>query len=159
MTSWTRAWTLFIAGLLCLHLVFRLGFGLGKGAPDLLTAAALLAALRLRPPLAAALGLVLGIINDAASLNAFGATGFALAVVAALGALSREYFEGSSPIFVLAYLVLGSWVSQAIALGLGRGAGGASYAFGPRGLLIALWTGIAGIVLLTAYRNVTRERI
>lgn len=160
MTPWTRPWTLFIGGLLLLHFVLRLGFGLGKGMPDLLTAAALLGAMRLRPPGAAALGLAVGIINDAASFNAFGATGFALAVVAALGALSREYFEGSSPIFVLAYLVLGSWLSQAIARVLGRGPDGpAPYLLSGRALLIAAYTGVAGILLLSAYRGVTRERI
>lgn len=103
-----------VVALVALHFTLHLALGLGREAPDLLTLAVLLAARRVRMGTAAALGLAMGVLEDALSLLAFGANAVALAVVGAVGAATREFFVGDSILFVVAYLVLGKWLRDAV---------------------------------------------
>jgi hypothetical protein len=159
MTGWTRRFAAFIAFLVLLHFTMRVGFGFGNGVPDFLTVTALLAARRLPTPWAVAVGVLLGAINDAFSLTGYGTTAIALGCVAALGGISRDFFEGDSPIFILFYLWLGVWLAEAIALVIGRDAVG-----GPvpwlllRNIWLALWAAAAGLAALSLFRNFSGER-
>jgi rod shape-determining protein MreD len=104
-----------VAGILVVvHLVVHVGFGVGAGAPDLFTLAVLIVARELHMAGATGVGLALGLLEDAQGLLAFGAHGFALAVVGALAARTRELFVGDSLVFVATYLFLGKWIRDAV---------------------------------------------
>jgi rod shape-determining protein MreD len=96
--------------LVVLHLILHVGFGVGGAAPDLLTLALLIMARQAHMSVVTATGLFLGLLEDAQGLLAFGAHGFALAVVGALAARTRELFVGDSLVFVASYLFLGKWL-------------------------------------------------
>ncbi len=100
--------------LVFLHLVIHVGFGVGAAAPDLFTLALLIVARELHMASATGLGLGLGLLEDAQGLLAFGAHGFAMAVVGALAARTRELFVGDSLLFVAVYLFLGKWLRDAV---------------------------------------------
>ena len=94
------------------------------------------------------------------ALAGFGATAVAFVVVGYLGSRSRNLFEGDSYLFVLFYGFLGAWLIEAIRFGLGG-----AYARGvepmvlvTEGALTALYTGIAAVVALIAYRGITGNR-
>ncbi|MSR23437.1 MAG: hypothetical protein EXR92_07845 [Gemmatimonadetes bacterium] len=93
-----------------LHFLLRVGFGMGAWAPDLLTVGVLLVGREVRPGPAAALGLALGLLEDAFSVLSFGANAMALCIVGILGARSRDLFLGDSLLFLVSYIALGSWV-------------------------------------------------
>lgn len=104
-----------VAGILIiLHLIVHVGFGVGAAAPDLFTLALLIVARGLHMAGATGLGLVLGLLEDAQGLLAFGAHGFAMAVVGALSARTRELFVGDSLFFVGVYLFVGKWLRDAV---------------------------------------------
>ena len=104
-----------VAGVLVvLHLVIHVGFGVGAAAPDLFTLALLIVARGLHMAGATGVGLFLGLLEDAQGLLGFGAHGFAMAVVGALAARTREVFVGDSLLFVASYLFVGKWLRDAI---------------------------------------------
>lgn len=149
-----------IAGLVVLHFLLHLGFGLGASAPDLLTVAVLLGARRLGGGGAALLGLGLGLLRDALSIAAFGADMVVLTVLGYLGSRSRDLVVGESILFAGAYLFVGVWLH---ALGwylLGGTVGGA---VSITGLLLeapvaAAYAALAGMAALLVYRSFTGER-
>jgi rod shape-determining protein MreD len=100
--------------LVLLHLTLHVGFGWGAGAPDLLTLALLLVARELRTGWAALAGLVLGLLEDALSVLAFGATALAMTIVGILGARTKDLFVGDSRLFAVAYLFAGKWMRDLI---------------------------------------------
>lgn len=103
------------AGLLVLlHFVLHVGFGFEAGAPDLATLGVLIAARELRTGSAAALGFVIGLLEDALNDLAFGAGALAMTMVAVAGSRSRDLFVGDSITFVLLYLFTGKWVRDLI---------------------------------------------
>ena len=106
-----RVWAT-VVGLVLLHFLLHLGFGLGNVAPDLLTIALLLAAREVGMGTAAGIGFALGLLLDAFSLLAFGANAVAMTVVGAAGARTRDLFVGDSFFFVVSYLFLGKWVKD-----------------------------------------------
>jgi hypothetical protein len=55
----------------------------------------------------AALGFFFGLLEDAFSVLAFGASSLAMAVVGILGSRTRDLFVGDSVLFLFAYLTLG----------------------------------------------------
>jgi rod shape-determining protein MreD len=159
MGSRTVAFWTFIALLVVLHLLLRLGAGL-RFVPDLLVVAALLGARRLGGAMAAGYGLVLGLIADSLSMVAFGATAVAFVIVCYLGSLSRNLFEGDSFLFILVYVFLFTWLAEAI-----RFAAGGALQGGVRATvlltstpLVALYTGVAAFTALLAYRGATGNR-
>lgn len=89
------------------HFLLHVGFSLGRGAPDLLTLALLLASREVRPGPAGAAGLVMGLLEDALSVLSFGANTVAMAAVGIAGALTRDLFVGDSRFFLVGYLFLG----------------------------------------------------
>ena len=96
--------------LVVAHFFIHVGFGIGAAAPDLLTLALLLLARESHMAAAAAVGLAMGLTEDAQGLLAFGAGGFAMASVGALASWTRDFFVGETRVFVVAYLFLGKWV-------------------------------------------------
>lgn len=111
MTEGTR-WQFvgFVAVLVVLYFLLRVGLGLGALAPDFLVIALLLAARRMRAGWAAGLGLMLGVLDGAAHPLTMGAGAVALAVLGYLGARSREFLSGDSPVVLALYLFAGKWI-------------------------------------------------
>ena len=155
-----RTWRLwfFVALLVVLHFVLHLAIGFGPAAPDLLLVAVLLGARRLGGAGAAGLGFVLGLIEDALSLVAFGASAVALTVVGYLGARSRDLLEGESFFFIAIYLFLGKWLRDAIQMAVSRGDAPEWNNLLTVAPLTALYTAIAGAVALLIFRATTGER-
>lgn len=104
----------FVAVLVVLYFLLRLGLGLGALAPDLLAVALLLGARRVRAGQAAGLGFLLGLLDGAAHPLTMGAGAVALAVLGYLGARSREWFSGDSPVMLALYLFAGKWLYDVI---------------------------------------------
>jgi cell shape-determining protein MreD len=150
---------LFIVVLVLLHLTLRLALGMTL-IPDLLVVAVLLGGRRLGAPAAALLGLFLGVLADSLAMVAFGATAVAFVVAAYLGSKSRIFFEGDSYLFVLVYVFLGAWLIDAIRFFVGgaRGRGELPMTLLTEAPLAALFTAVAAIVALIAYRALTRKR-
>ena len=92
-----------------LHFGLHLSLGLGQSAPDLLIVALLIAAREVRVGAGAGFGLLLGLMDDAFSVLAFGANTFALTLVGAAGAKTRDLFVGDSLVFMVSYLIAGKW--------------------------------------------------
>lgn len=149
----------FIAMLVVLHLVLHVALGLGGAVPDILTIAVLLASRRLKGSGAAAVGLVLGILNDALSLTTFGALALVYAIVGFLGARSRDLFEGDSLLFVAVYVFLGKWLRDALYFVVTRSAHGE-----PWGNLLtaapvaAIFAAFSAMIAIMLYRAATGER-
>ena len=148
-----RGFGIFIGILVVLHFLLRVGLGYEQLAPDLLVVALLLAARQITAGAAAALGLVLGILDGAMAPFALGATALALTVVGFLGARSREFFSEDNYILLALYLFVGKWVFDAI-LYLGtrelfRPGGADLLLVSP---LTALYAAAAGLIGLAVYR-------
>lgn len=144
---------IFIAVLVVLHFVLRIGLGFAQLAPDLLLVALLLAAREMRAGFAAGLGLLLGILDGAVIPFALGASALVLTILGFAGGRSRDLFAGDSFIFLALYLFAGKWLYDTL-LFLVTGdlfQPGASYLLlvSP---LTALYAAAAGLVSLAAYR-------
>ncbi len=74
--------------LILLHFGLHVSLGLGESAPDLLAVALLIGAREVDMGRAAGLGFILGFLEDAFSVLAFGASTFALTLVGIGGARS-----------------------------------------------------------------------
>lgn len=105
-----RGTWLVVAGLLLLHFLIHVGFGIGRGAPDFLTLALLVGAREVRMGAAAGGGLLLGLLEDALSTLSFGANAVTLTLVGAGGAATRDLFVGDSLLFLVSYFLLGKWI-------------------------------------------------
>jgi rod shape-determining protein MreD len=101
---------LLVPALVLLHFLIHVGFSVGSAAPDFLTLALLLASRETRAGAGAALGFSFGLLEDAFSVLAFGASAMAMTVVGILGSRSRDFFVGDSLLFVLAYLGIGKFL-------------------------------------------------
>lgn len=149
------AFWVFIGLLAVLHFILHLSFGIGAGAPDLLTIAVLLSARQLTGGGAAGVGFALGILEDAVSLGAFGAAAATQTVIGFLGARSRDLFLGESVLFLGIYLFLGSWAQDALYYGLAdvvrRGEPFQTLLlYAP---IQALYAAVAGLVAVVIYRT------
>src|SRR5690606_31897308 len=147
--------SIFVVFLVLIHLVLHVGMGIGESAPDLMTAAVLLAARRMRAATAALLGLLLGILEDSLALVSFGASAVAFSFIALLGARSRDLFEGDSMLFVAVYLFLGKALRDAIHVLLTPAETGMLLTATP---VAALYVMVAGLIALGVYRAITGER-
>ena len=116
MTAW-QAVRLFVALLVVVLLHFTLRPLLGWRAPiDFLVIAAMLAAVRLRPGVAALLGLALGVAADALAPSAFGSAALALALVAyAASYLKAVYFADNAALSAL-FVFAGKWIFDLVYL-------------------------------------------
>jgi rod shape-determining protein MreD len=156
--SWSFA--LFMGLVVLAHFVVRLAIGVGPDAPDLLTVAALLGARRVSGAQAAALGLLLGVLDDALTVVSFGSAAVALTIVCFLGSRSRDMFEGDSLLFLFIYVFLGKWLRDALVFLLSsttRGADTAAELFIAMPLAALLAAG-AGLLVMILYRASTDER-
>ena len=106
---------LICAGLIVTHLVLRVALSAGPVAPDLFVVALLLASRSMGSAGGAALGFVLGLLEDAFAVISFGANVLALTVVGALGARTRDFFVGHSIPFLAVFFTLGKWVRDILA--------------------------------------------
>ena len=143
----------FIAVLVVLHFVLRIGLGFAQLAPDLLIVALLLLAREVRAGFAAGYGLLLGILDGAVIPFNLGASALVLTILGFAGGRSRELFAGDSFVFLALYLFAGKWMYDTL-LYLVTGdlfRPGASYLLlvSP---LTALYAAAAGLVALAAYR-------
>jgi rod shape-determining protein MreD len=159
-TRSTPAFWVFFVLLVVANFVLHIGLGLGRSAPDFLTVALLLGVRRVRGSVAAALGLILGLLQDSLSVTAFGADALVLTVLGFLGARSRDLFEGDSLLFVAAYLFLGKWLHD---LGYWALAGGGARSDFVGQMLLqaplsALYAAGAGLVALLVFRAATGEK-
>jgi cell shape-determining protein MreD len=159
MTGWTRRFGVLVGLMVFAHFGIRLGLGFGTEAPDLLTVAALLSARRLPAAGAAALGAGLGLLNDAFSIGAFGTTALVLGLVCVLGALSRQFVEGTTVPFHAAYLLGGVTLAEVLRLTLHAGRLAPLL---PETLaaaaLSAVYATIAGLIVLTAFHGAGGRR-
>ena len=143
----------FVALLVVLHFLLRVGLGYEQLAPDLLVVALLLSARQLPAGYAAGLGLVLGILDGALVPFALGGSALALTVIGFLGARSREFFSDDNYLLFALYLFVGKWLFDTL-LFLITGdvfRAGASYLLlvSP---LTALYAAAAGLVSLAIYK-------
>ena len=152
-TRWRFA--LFIAGLVVLHFVLRVGLGLGVLAPDLLVVALLLASRRLRPGGAAGLGFLLGVLEGSANPTVFGAASLALSIVGYLGSRSREWLAGDDPVTMVAYFFVGTLLYEALLYVLlaVMGAGGSAMALAIPALFASLYAAAVGLGASALYRT------
>ena len=152
-TRWRFA--LFIAGLVVLHFVLRVGLGLGVLAPDLLVVALLLASRRLRPGGAAGLGFLLGVLEGSANPTVFGAASLALSVVGYLGSRSREWLAGDDPVTMVAYFFVGTLLYEGLLYVLLAimGAGGSPMALAIPALFASLYAAAVGLGASALYRT------
>jgi hypothetical protein len=148
---------IFVAVLVVLHFLLRIGLGLGEMAPDLLVLALLLAAREMRAGSAAALGLVLAILEG--SLIPFGIGVFAVVftLVGYLGARTRDLFGSDSLVLLAIYLFVGKWVADALLHLLSfrlvqPGGLSALLLISP---LAALYLALAGVLTISVYRALT----
>lgn len=102
-------------GLILMHLVLHVALGLGREAPDLFVVALLLASRSMNVRSAAALGMLLGLLEDAYSMTSFGSNVLAMTVLGMAGAKSRDLFVGDSKSFLATFFLLGAWLRIAIA--------------------------------------------
>lgn len=103
------SWVL-VGGLVTLHFMLHVGFGYGRGAPDLLTIGLLLAAREVGLGAAAGVGLAFGLLEDALSVLAFGANSVTMTAIGIAGAFTRDLFVGDSRVFVVSYFFAGKWM-------------------------------------------------
>ncbi|MFL5386662.1 MAG: rod shape-determining protein MreD [Longimicrobiaceae bacterium] len=152
-TRWRFA--LFIAGLVVLHFVLRVGLGLGVLAPDLLVIALLLASRRMRPGGAAGLGFLLGVLEGSANPTVFGAASLALSVVGYLGSRSREWLAGDDPVTMVAYFFVGTLLYEGLLYLLlaVMGAGGSPMALVIPAVFASLYAAAVGLGAAALYRT------
>ena len=100
--------------LVVLHFLLHVGFSMEGAAPDLLTLALLLAARETGMGWAGAFGFFFGLLEDAFSVLAFGASSLAMTVVGVLGSRTRDLFVGDSLFFLFVYFALGKLLRDSI---------------------------------------------
>jgi rod shape-determining protein MreD len=143
----------FLALLVVLHFLLRVGLGYEQLAPDLLVVALLIAARQLPAGFAAGLGLLFGILDGALVPFALGASALALTILGFVGARSRELFSEDNYLLFALYLFVGKWVFDTIVF-MSTGEvfrSGASYLLlvSP---LTALYAAAAGLIGISVYR-------
>ena len=128
---------------------------LGWRAPmDFLLLALLLSAIRVRPAVAAVIGLVLGIVSDSLTPEALGAGAVAMTVVGYLASWLKAVFFADNLALNAFFFFLGKWIFDVIYFSVEQKLGGIELIqqlllWSP---LSAAATAIAGILLLLIMR-------
>ena len=143
----SRGHWLLVAGLALGHFAFRPLLVEWVGAPDLLTGALLLAALRLRSGAAAGLGFGFGLLEGSMALEGLGATMIVYTAAGFVAARSRDLIFTDARIFLPLYLFSGTWLVQA-AIAVASGAGA------PAGALLVLAPISAALTTLVCWAGV-----
>ncbi|UCF18412.1 MAG: rod shape-determining protein MreD [Gemmatimonadota bacterium] len=142
-----------VAALVFLHFALDPVVEAWYAKPNLLLCALLMSARQIRPAGAAALGLCLGVLEDAMAVNNFGLTAILLVLLGYAAAQTRDLFLGEEPFFVGTYLFLGTWLYETVAYLLMDANGNVfSYLF-LRIPLDALATGVLGYAVLPFVRT------
>ena len=102
------------AVLVVLHFSLHVGLGIGGAAPDLLTVALLLTAREVGLGGGAGIGLLLGLLQDALTVLAFGANSVAMTLLGVVGGVTRDLFVGDSLVFLVSYFVLGKFARELV---------------------------------------------
>ena len=149
MRSPLRIWGV-VGLLILLHFGLHLSLGLGESAPDLLVVALLIAAREVDIGWSAGLGFLLGLLDDAFSILAFGANTFALTLVGMGGSRTRDLFVGDSRFFLTSYLMLGKWARDFLHWIAGGGGLGESFVDTMliQSPISAVYAGIVGLVVI-----------
>lgn len=140
-----------VLALFALHFLLHVGFGISRGAPDLLTVALLLAAREMGLGGGAGLGLVFGLLEDALSVLSFGANTVTMTLLGVAGAATRDLFVGDSLAFLVSYFLLGKFVRDLIhwvLVGEALREPFVSHVL-VGGLLAGLYTAVVGIIVLS----------
>lgn len=146
--------------LLCLVLIvlhFSVTPLLGwRVTPDFLVIAVLLAAVRLRPGVAAVTGLVIGLLGDSLLPEAFGVGAFTLTVLGFAASWLKAVFFSDNVMLHAVFFFGGKWVHDVMSVILHRELG-----WGDAAAQLLLWsplaagvTAIAGLGLLVLFRGV-----
>ena len=143
--------------LLLLALQFTVRPFLGWRAPiDFLTIAVLLAAVRVRPGVAALIGLALGLIADALTPSAFGSGALALTLVAYGASTLKAVFFADNAALSALFVFAGKWIFDLVYLVSERRVRGAELL-----VQLLLWsplaatvTALCALLLLLALRPV-----
>ena len=106
---------LVLAALVVLHLMANVALPLGALAPDLFAVTVLTASQRLGGAWGAALGLLLGLVEDSTSLTSFGASAFALAMVGGAAGRLAEVLRSDSSAFRFVLFAVGKWSRDILA--------------------------------------------
>lgn len=145
----------FIAILVILHFVLRVGLGYNQLAPDLLVIALLLASRQLSAGWAAGLGLLLGVLDGALVPFALGASALALTVLGFIGARSRDFFSEDNYFLLAVYLFAGKWLFDLLLFfvtgDLFRSGGSYLLLVSPMAALYAAASGLLGLAIYRAF--------
>ncbi len=127
---------------------------------DFLVIAALFAAVRMRPGLAALLGFALGLSADALAPGSFGAATLALTVISFAASWLKAVFFANHIALTGLFIFLGKWCFDAIYVLLGGGVRGVDLV-----VQLLLWTPLAAaltavvaVLLLTIFRPLYRSQ-
>lgn len=101
-----------IVGLLLLHLFLYPLLQRWVVAPDFLVGEVLLAALLLKPRVAAVVGFASGLLHASLTLAAVGGTAFLLGVAAYLAGRLRELFFAEQSLYLTVYFFAGTWILE-----------------------------------------------
>ena len=146
--------------LLCLFLII-LHFSVTplvawRVTPDFLVIAVLLAAVRLRPGVAAVTGLVVGLLGDALLPEAFGVGAFTLTVLGFTASWLKAVFFSDNVMLHAVFFFGGKWAHDIVSVVLRQQVG-----WGDGAAQLLLWsplaaavTAVAGLVLLVLFRGI-----
>ena len=141
------------AALTFLHFAFRPVLEAWPAGPNLLVCAVLLASLRVRPGVAAAVGFFLGLLEDAMAVTNFGVAATILLAIGFLGSRVKDQFVGEEPLFMGTYIFLGTWLFQVVTYLLTGSGGRALRYMLLESPLDALATTVVGYLILLVIRG------
>jgi rod shape-determining protein MreD len=150
------AWPLWLVlGLLViLHFYLRPRLYSGRGAPDFLLLALLIAAFRSRPGTAAMIGFLVGLVDDVLTPARFGAGMMAHTVVAYLAAWGRAIFFADNLLVNAGLFAAGTFLRNLLVLVVsGAGAGALLGSVTRWGTMQSVTTAIAGTLVVLGIRH------
>ena len=145
--------------LVVLHYTLRPLLGWRAG-PDFLVIATLLVAIRVRPGVAALIGLCVGLASDSLDVHVFGAGALAMTVIAFTASWLKAVFFADDVLLNALFFFLGKWAFDIIFVLVGHRGD-----FGQVALQLFVWspltaavTAIFGLVTLLILRPVLRAQ-
>jgi rod shape-determining protein MreD len=124
--------------------------------PDFLVIAVLLAAVRMRPGVAAATGMVVGLLGDALVPEAFGVGAFTLTALGFAASWLKAVFFSDNVLLHGVFFFAGKWVHDVVSVLMHQSLG-----WGDGAVQLLLWsplaaalTSIAGLLLLVLFRGI-----
>ncbi len=159
--NWTSAVRTLVVCLILIALHYTLRPLLAWRAEiDFMVIAAVFGAVRMRPGVAAAYGLLLGLVSDSLALGTFGAGALALAIVGFAASRLKSVFFADNLVLNAFFLFLGEWAYRIIFLLAGhRTSGGELFmnllVWSPLGAAV---TAAAGVLVLSLLRPLMEVR-